>query len=306
VQKAMKKLLYLLMTGWLVLGFGAAWAQGLPNGGLETWTARGGTTESPQGWYSSDELYGGQGLPLALGTVTKSTDRQAGSFAAKIESKAYFGTAFPGLLVLGDRFRPSAYGLSGVPYTGRPGRLQFWYKLATAANDTAGVYVVLTRGGGDAMQAVAGYADLLPARATYGQASVPLAYFSGLTPDTLRLFFVAGNGQNVGVSTLYVDEISLQGTATAVAPARLQTALSIYPNPSADGEFQLASLSEPAVATAPYEVTDAAGRLVARQAAVTLNQASGRRVELHGQPAGVYLLRLSTPEGPLTRKLLIP
>ncbi|RSK42367.1 T9SS type A sorting domain-containing protein [Hymenobacter perfusus] len=301
----MKKLFYLLVLGWLGIGLRPLQAQGIVNGGLETWTARG-ASESPQGWYSSDELYGGQGIPLALGTVTKSTDRQAGSFAAKIESKAFFGAPFPGLLMLGDRFRPSGFGISGVPYTGRPGSLQFWYKLSTATNDTAGVYIVLTRGGGNAIQPIAGYAETLPARTTYGRISVPLGYVSGLTPDTLRLFFVAGNGQSIGVSTLYVDEISLQGTATAVAPPRLQQALSIYPNPSTDGDFQLASLSEPTVATAPYEVTDAAGRLVARQAAAPLNQASGRRVELHGQPAGVYLLHLSTPEGPLTRKLLIP
>ncbi|RSK46846.1 T9SS type A sorting domain-containing protein [Hymenobacter rigui] len=302
----MKNLLRCLaVLVWLAGGTQAVWAQGIPNGGMETWVTRG-TVESPDGWYTSDELYGTQGIPLALGTVTKSTDRQAGSFAAKIESKAFFGAPFPALLLLGNRFRPSTYGISGVPYTGRPRELRFWYKLSTATNDTAGVYVVLTRGGGNAIQFIAGYADVLPARTSYGQIAVPLGYVSSATPDTLRLFFVAGNGQATGTSTLYVDEISLQGTVSATAPPRYQEALSIYPNPGVGGEFYLASLAEPTVATAPFEVTDAAGRVVAQAPAAPVAQANGRQLKLHGQPAGVYLLRLSTPEGLLVRKLLIP
>ncbi|RSK36229.1 T9SS type A sorting domain-containing protein [Hymenobacter metallilatus] len=302
----MKTLLHrLMLLAWLLALSLTLQAQGIPNGGMETWVPRG-TLESPDGWYSSDELYGSQGVPLALGTVTKSTDKQAGSFAARIESKTYFGAAFPALLLLGNRFRPSTYGISGVPYSGRPRELRFWYKLSTATNDTAGVYIVLTRGGGNAIQLIAGYADVLPPRTSYGQVSLPLGYISAATPDTLRLFFVAGNGQATGTSTLYVDEVSLQGTVSATAPPRFQEALSIYPNPGAGGEFNLASLAEPTVATAAFDVTDAAGRVVAQAPAVPLAQASGRHIELHGQPAGVYLLRLSTPEGLLVRKLLIP
>ncbi|MCA8829190.1 T9SS type A sorting domain-containing protein [Hymenobacter pini] len=303
----MKTMLRFLVSAACLLGLVCpAFTQNIPNGGLETWVTRG-SGESPDGWYTSDELYGSQSIPLALGTVTKSTDRQAGSFAAKIESKVFFGASVPALLLLGNRFRPSTYGISGVPYTGRPRELRFWYKLSTATDDTAGVYVVLTRGGGNALQFIAGYADVLPARATYGQLAVPLSYVSGATPDSLRLFFVAGNGQTTGTSTLYVDEISLQGTVSAAeAPVHLQMALSVYPNPGAGGTFYLASLTEPAVATAPLEVTDAAGRVVLQAPAVAPALASGRPLELHGQPAGVYLLRLSTPEGLLVRKLLIP
>ncbi|QNP54097.1 T9SS type A sorting domain-containing protein [Hymenobacter qilianensis] len=85
----------------------------------------------------------------------------------------------------------------------------------------------------------------------------------------------------------------------------MDAALVVYPNPSSNGDFSLASLQKPGVATAPFTISDAAGRIVQRQGAAPISAANGRLISLRGQPAGVYLLRLSTPEGTLTRKLLI-
>jgi hypothetical protein len=104
---------------------------------------------------------------------------------------------------------------------------------------------------------------------------------------------------------LFVDDITLPLTVTANRNPQLDAALVLYPNPSSNGDFSLASLQKPGIATAPFTITDAAGRVVQRQGAAPVSAASGRLVSLHGQPAGVYLLRLDTAEGTVTRKLLI-
>ncbi|MBD2714915.1 T9SS type A sorting domain-containing protein [Microvirga sp. STR05] len=303
----MKNLLLLAVVlcfgGWMVR---PAVAQSVPNAGFETWTTQAGT-EYPASWLTTDAIYGGQGIPISLGTVTKSTESYAGSFAAKMESKTLFGLPFPAFLILGSRFLTSStFGVGGIPYTSRPATLQFWYKLTLAANDSAGVYVALTRGGGQAAQIIGAGATILPARAAYGQISVPISYALGQAPDSLRLFFLCGTGGVAASSALWIDEVALTGSVAAVAPAAVAAALSVYPNPSSSGEFFLASLSHPMLATAPCRVYDSMGRLVFQQQAAPLNAASGRTVDLRGLRAGVYLLHLSTPDGLLTRKLLIP
>jgi Secretion system C-terminal sorting domain len=298
----------LLACLWICLcgNLQPATAQNVPNGGFENWTTQG-TVEYPNNWLTTDAISAGQGSPFSLGTVTKSTERHSGSFAAKMESKTLFGVTLPAFLVLGSRFiNSNTFGIGGIPFTGRPGSLQFWYKLTVAANDSAGVYFVLTRGGGTTAQVIGAAAAILPARTGYSQFSLPVSYAAGLAPDSLRLFFVCGTSGVAASSTLWVDDLALSGAVAAAASAATQATLSIYPNPSTSGEFVLASLQNPAVATAPLRLYDAQGRLVRQQPAAPLNEAHGRSVDLRGMPAGVYLLHLSTPDGSLTRKLLIP
>lgn len=298
----------LLACSWIYLcgNLPPATAQNVPNGSFESWTTLG-LAEYPNSWLTTDAISGGQGSPLILGTVTKSTERHSGSFAAKMGSKALFGMTLPAFLELGSRFlNSSTFGIGGIPFTGRPGSLQFWYRLTVASNDSAGVYLALPRGGGTAAQVVGAAFAILPSRTGYGQFSLPVSYAAGLAPDSLRLFFLCGTGDVAASSTLWLDDIALSGAVAAAASAATQATLSIYPNPSVSDEFALASSQNPAVATASFRVYDAQGRLVRQPPATPLNEAHGQSVNLRGMPAGVYLLHLSTPEGSLTRKLLIP
>ncbi|MBC6990368.1 T9SS type A sorting domain-containing protein [Hymenobacter sp. BT491] len=322
-MKAFLHICISLITILLAAAPSAQAQQAVPNGTMETWQTRNGG-DVPQSWLTTDDALAAAGIPSLLntGTVSKSTDHQGGSFAAKLETKTTILSALlgpvPGILLLGSKLKPVTFtnlasaaasinGFGGLPYTSRPTRLQFSYKLTgtTAATDSAFVLIVLTRTVNRVPLIVGDTILLLKPTATYSLTDLPIRYRRTDTPDTLRIAFASGVAvKRTAGTALFVDDITLTGTVTAAKNPQLEAALSVYPNPSAAGEFRLTSPTALGVATAPFTVTDPMGRVV-RQEERALNTNGGRTIDLRGQPAGLYLLHLSTPAGPLTRKLLI-
>jgi hypothetical protein len=296
----------------------------VPNGSFDTWVTRTGL-EVPQNWTTIDEAIKSNPLFGALySTLTTSKDAasRTGAFAAKMETKTDLLLSgllgpIPGGVVLGTVSANEAVDVledraistvGGLPFTTRAASMQFYYKLTgtNALADSAYALVSLTRTIGGVLQTVAiGELRLQPA-ATYTLATIPLTYRSSIAPDSVHIGFVSGLGEVRTAGTiLTVDDVTMNGVVASNQNPALAAALTVYPNPSASGEFRLASLSNPAVATAPYSITDATGRVVRSAVAAPTSSAAGRPLELKGLPAGVYLLNLSTPEGPVTRKLLV-
>jgi hypothetical protein len=296
-----------LAAGILALfSTGSALAQqAVPNGTLETWAQRG-ASESPQSWLTLDDVIAEVvgPLPFSTNTTVKSTDKRSGNFAAKLETQN-FQDNFPGFLVLGSRIGNSNTIGGGIPYTSRPANLQFYYKMTGPAADSAGVQVALYKTVNGNAEIVADAFRILTPQAGYTLVTLPLTYRRSDIPDTLQIAFASGLAENITAGTsLFIDDVSMTGTVQAAWNPALDAALSVYPNPSPSGEFRLSSVANPAVATAPYTISDATGRVVRTVAAAPLSLAGGRPVELRGLPAGVYLLQLNTPDGPVTRKLI--
>ncbi|MCC2547156.1 T9SS type A sorting domain-containing protein [Hymenobacter sp. BT175] len=311
----MKNFLRSLICAGALLWAGAASAQTtFTNSSLDTWAVRNGA-EAPTGWQTFDDVLRVAGFPIPAGTTTKTTDKQGGTFAAKLENKnSFLGVPFPGFLILGTRLSESADFPGGIPYTGRPASMQFYYKrtgpVAGIQDDSATVNVVLSKRIGNRTQVIADGAMLLrtatPGTA-YALMNLPLTYYSNQTADSLYILFSSGMAENLNTNTaLFVDEITMVGTAgpLSTGDAKQNAQLALFPNPSATGRFTLTSTEEPAILTAPLTVSDATGRVVLRQSAGA-NTGAGRFVDLQGRPAGIYTLRLDTPRGPLTRKLVI-
>lgn len=312
-------LLLLSGLGWS----GTAAAQStLANGTFEAWATES-NVEAPTQWITSDEI-AAKILPLTINGVSKSTEAHAGQFAARLTFKNISiplvgNFPVPAVLLLGTetpvinltnlprtqedilRLRPG-----GIPFTARPTSMQFWFKYTGASTETGQVGLVLSKNsqlvGQTTFQLTGGVTD-------YRLVNLPISYPAAtatVMPDTLRIFFVAGTSVTPSATAaLFVDDVTLPLTVTANRNPQLEAALVVYPNPSSNGDFSLASLQKPGVATAPFTISDAAGRIVQRQGAAPISAANGRLISLRGQPAGVYLLRLNTPEGTLTRKLLI-
>jgi hypothetical protein len=318
----------LFATGLLYAGSVTAQTT-VPNAGFENWETRPLSNERPQGWLTADDILN-QLLtiltPNATRLVTKSTDIHSGSFATQLTPKTINtllgARPVPSILLLGDRFRVTIDELltnpdavadisrsRGVPYTGRPAQLTFWYKFAGTSTDQAQVALALSKGNLRSGGFLVGTGSstttniITPGTTTYKQFSVPITYTSTEAPDSLRLGFSVGGNQVFSSSAaLTIDDVIFSFTTANASPA-VAAALSVYPNPSENGLFSLASLQKASVATAPLSVTDALGKVVLQQAAAPTSEANGRQLDLRGKPAGVYLLRLDTPEGVVVRKL---
>lgn len=303
----MKRTLTLLLAQ-LALGAPAAQAQLLPNGALEAWTTSG-NQDHAEHWLTTDDLLtAALGLPVATGTTTRTPDAHGGSWAARLETRALplLGNT-PAHLALGDQVSLPATDFTGLPFAERPTALQLYYKLLgpSAAADSASIRVVLTRWVGGRREVVA-RADtaLLPVTA-YTLCQVPLRYQQAQAPDSLHVIITSGAADAVTAgTTLYVDDISLSSTALAARAARPDGRLSCYPNPSPDGRFVL-SATEPNLAGAAFTVCDALGRVVLAQPTAA-PAATTRAIDLHGQPAGIYTLRLAAASGPVAQRLVVP
>lgn len=280
----------------------------VPNGSFETWEARNAQREAPRSWLATEDLLElASDIPAlpALGFTVRSATARQGALAAELRTVTVQNQTFPGILILGSRA-----GL-GVPYSVRAGQLQFWYRLTgeQAAVDSAYVGVLLTRNVAGRTTLLGGQSVLLRPAAAYTLVTTPLLYSpqNTLAPDSLIVEISSGLADVIHAGTvLLIDDVQLTGAVTSAADKAPAAALQVYPNPSATGEFSLATPTGTGVSTAPLTVTDAAGRVVLRQGAAPASVAQGRLVDLRAQRPGMYLLRLDTEDGPVRRKLVIP
>ena len=317
----MNKLLpFLLLDFGLALG--QASAQTIPNGTLDTWATRN-SVEAPTNWLNTDDAIAaspfGALFPIRIqtGTVTKTTDFQQGTFAARLESKAVAlvsGLVAPGLLALGNKPSAKSTYPGGLPFTSRPASMQFYYKLTgtNIAGDKPSAGVQLTRTVNGKQEPIAvGVLTFTTTADNYTLATVPLVYTSAAAPDSIHIAFASGTNVSIEMvqssltagTVLTIDNVTMVGVATPNRTALAARGLSVYPNPSTDGVFELEA-DEPALRAAPYAVLDITGRVV-RTATAAAPTTAPRTIDLRGQAAGLYTLRLTTPNGAVVQKLVV-
>lgn len=311
----MKKLFRTGLAVGLLFAAGApARAQAVANGNFETWAARNGV-DSPTGWLTVDDVIAALLTRFPTGTFTKATDAHGGAFALRLETKATPFGIVPGGVTLGTKLGALTGDPGGLPFTGRPSALQFYYKLTgplpPVAADGAFVAVSLTRTvNGQSVVVAAGAQTFSTVTPTYALAQVPLVYASSATPDSVHVSFGSGlidistgapTGGTAG-TVFQIDDVAFTGTATATRDAALAAALTAAPNPSLGGRYVLRAPA--ALLAAPLAVVDATGRTVRREGAPAA-AATTRTLDLAGLAAGVYTLQVFTDKGLITKKLVV-
>ena len=301
-MKTLIRTLLAVAAGGL-LAVAPARAQTVANGNFETWATRYGV-QLPTNWLTFDDLLGGA---LPTGTVSRTTVAHGGAAAVQIQTQTLPGLGqIPGYLILGTAFRGGSGIPGGLPFTGRPRSLQFYYQLSgsRALGDSAAMFVLLTRRLNGVSTVVAGASYVFNALApNYTLVTVPLQYAAGLAPDSVSMVFYSGSAGTVTSGTvLRIDDIAFTGTASATRDAGgLAAAFSAAPNPSPDGRYTLQGL-DPALLSAPLTVLDAAGRVVRRERPTAQDRT--RVLDLSALPGGLYHVQLFTPDGLITRRLL--
>jgi hypothetical protein len=305
------KQIFLSLLVLLTWSTGSQAQSTVANGGFENWRVGSMGTDIPQDWLNTEEFIAGiSGVTLpATNTISKTTDSHSGAFAAKLQTGSLGTTVLAGMLVLGTRVVPGPT-LGGKPFSGRPTSMDFYYKMtgtAPTADDSASITVILTRWNNGANETVAGgNIYLTQPGTTYNLASVPLNYQSASVPDSVHIMILSGSGRTITVGTsLFLDDVTMVTSVTATQTARKLDALTAYPNPSTTGLFALQAGQEPLLFSSALTVTDMAGRVVLRQPATKATGEEKRVVDLRGQPAGVYTLRLISAEGTAVRPLVV-
>ena len=236
-KKNIKKITLLLLSCSSL----AVFSQAIPNSGFETWinnTELPQAHELPQGWISGDMINSLFNSAYTGISVTKSTQSYSGSFAVKMETVINSGDTVGGDIEsyqsISDFTNIFSGGTVGFPYSIRSANLQGYYKFNSVGNDSAYIYIGMTKWNTTtgAREILVETEYIIGANASsYTLFNLPITYMNSESPDTvLILAGITGPGNlksHVG-TTFYIDALSFTGTDELYSDNKY---VKLYPNP---------------------------------------------------------------------------
>lgn len=288
-----------------------AFSQAVPNAGVENWN-NSGTYEDAAGWGSFNGFSVlAPGFPI---TVEKSTDANAGQYAAKITTVAAdpdfssfpeLGQIFPkdtiaGIFLSGDLLA----GNVGFPVGQRPVSFEFYSKYSTPGVDSAAVLIQVLSYDAQAQESnVIGQGlAFITNTANYTLGSIPIQYLNQDQADSIAVFFfssgdglttfgLTGLAPAVPNSTFLVDDFSITYEPNSVDDnAANKFDFKMYPNPVQNEMFILCTGHQFANAPLTVEFYDMTGRIVQ---SVNVNQMI-QRVDVNTLSSGMYIYAVKT------------
>ena len=274
-------------------------------------------------WGSLNEL---ATLPpdMFTGPVTLFKDAgrsgEAEDFAPRMESSSMvFGGEgmelfIPGVVGTIDVDFANIDATLGYPFTSRPLGMKGYMKYAPVNGDSASIFVELKRYNEDLGKSqMIGRGELIfkEAVADWTEFDLTIEYKSQVQPDSITVLFVASAGYNFDNflacqgqkgSSLWVDDVQLyyeEATPEPDPSANENAALAasrLYPNPSADGRFNL-QLSE----ACRVQVLSVTGQLLQDQEMAAGVQA----LDLSKYAPAYYVVRLSNEKGSAALKAVV-
>ena len=262
----------------------------IPNNGFEQWSPV--ISEDPQDWYTfnffaflNNEV-----------SVSKTSDKYSGNYAAQIKSVNLFGDTM-GFLSLGDFGDNGPQG--GIPVFQNPKRISGYYKYSPVGPDTALAAVftyVYDSGLGVSYPVDTIIVKLLPTLA-YTPFEVVLPYNSWPIIDTMNIMFASGNIANesgyIGLgSILKIDSLNIFYNPVSVEEkSSSEIKISIHPNP-ADNYVNIVSNTQLSGAIR-FKIYDSYGRVVANK---VINPETSSAIDVSSLPAGFYLWEIQTSD----------
>jgi hypothetical protein len=214
------------------------------NGDFENWTTV--TVDSPTGWYT------GGGNSQGFNGVAKTTDKQAGVFAAQLTTYLADNNGNPvaRAATVSTGYYPNFCGgpctqIGGYPFSKQTDTLCFYYKYAPMGLDTAQVNLNFKKYG---VGNVFSTGMPLSTAANYQYKEV---VFNTMNPiDTAIVSFESSSWRDSALSyigsVLKVDEVHFhsQTLTTGIKMYDASIGVKVFPNPSADGNFVVSNIEQ--------------------------------------------------------------
>jgi hypothetical protein len=197
----------LAAAGMMMLA--ASYGQSIPNGAFENWTNT--TINNIDKWFNSNF----ESVPkIGIENTTKTTDKQNGTYAVKMETKIVGTDTLLAYVANGDPGNPEG---QGVPYTQKPTTFNGWYKGTVMPGDSFIFWIQFKKAGAVVSDEIF---KLGASKTTYTAFSFPLAL--SVVPDSV-IVAAASSDVFTGIvkngNTFYLDNISFGGPGiTQVIP----------------------------------------------------------------------------------------
>jgi hypothetical protein len=190
----MKKILTIILTSLISIASPLYGQQVIPNGSFEGWENRNPYGYLPIRWYGTNYSLLGYNLK---GVFQDSTSPVEGEYSVKLISGeiSVSGTKYkyPGLLSLSDLYHLTGEEIiktnptvTGVRFTGRPSRLNGFYKYKGVNNDSLHIFLALTRAGDTIATAEWKSSKTVTEWTIF---DIPINYRSSANPDLLNIIF---------------------------------------------------------------------------------------------------------------------
>jgi hypothetical protein len=218
--------------------------------------------------------------------VTRTTDKQNGTYAARLET-IDFGSQFgpiPGIIsnALDNQFQ----GTNGQPYTAQPDSLIGWYKYAPAAGDAGAVYVAFTKNGTTVAD---GTFDITAAQGTYKRFGFKFTFTD--VPDSMAITVYSGG---LDGTVLFVDNFAFKGGNVGITENTKLVSL-IYPNPATE-EIMVTLNARPE----SIQIMDIQGQVIKTIRTNSILTS----VNISELASGTYLVNVISKEGVATTKFV--
>jgi hypothetical protein len=197
---------------------GTAPAAVLPNNSFENYTTV--YVDEPVAFSTTNQLSGANGFEAA---VTRVTDAQAGTYAAKLQAVGAGQGNIPGFISNGTF--DGQGDLIPVAYTAQPDSLTAWVKYTSTAGDAGEFGVEFFKNGASVASGVYALTNTISA---YTKILLPLTYTD--VPDSMLFFAFSGNETT---SILTIDNINFRGGNVGVEEIK-DLEVKMYPNPAQD------------------------------------------------------------------------
>lgn len=271
----------------------------VPNGGFESWFII--SDEEPNAWFTSNTSYL-TNIPLP---VTKTTDKYAGSFAARIENVNTPNGIGMGYLLSGPQGQNGV--LPGFPVSERNSAFNGYYKFLPQNNDTLTIGIIMFELG---VQIGGGFFQNFATVNSYTAFNTTINYNGGYTgtPDSATIILLPFQGGSIphGNSVLYVDSLTISPALPVSVPELKaeQITISNYPNPFSNST--LINYSIPEKDKVCIKLVDITGREVAFL--FTGDQTSGThsfKYDSGNLDNGMYQLVIETNRYKQNRKIIV-